>query len=137
MTPPPSIATDARPLPSHPAADRPLRVAIVGAGPRSNAYAQFARSGPSHMSVVAVADPNAIRRNTMADAYGVPAAQRFATFEDLAAHPEVADAVFNTTLDTVHYPSTIALLAAGFHVLLEKPIAPSARSRRRDWKNSS
>src|SRR5687768_3891178 len=129
MSPAPTV-TASRSTSSRPGTDRPLRIAIVGAGPRSNTYAPFARSRPSLMSVVAVADPNAVRRNTMADAYGVPASQRFATFEDLAAPPDVADAVFNTTLDTVHYPSTIALLNAGFHVLLEKPIAPTERETR-------
>src|SRR5687767_8372998 len=130
MTSPPAPATAVMPTPSRPPVDRPLRVAIVGAGPRSNTYAPFARLKPSLMQVTAVADPNGVRRNSLGDAYDVPAALRFATFDDLAAHPEVADAVFNTTLDTVHYPSTIALLRAGFHVLLEKPIAPTEAETR-------
>src|SRR5438093_4242266 len=104
---------------------RPVRIAIVGAGPRSVVYTRDALEHPSTMKLVAVADPNPMRRNALADAHAVPAACRFASYEDLASRPGLADAVINTTLDTVHYASTLALLRAGYHVLLEKPIAPS------------
>ena len=102
--------------------DRPLRVAVVGAGPRSVTYTR--NSLGAAMRVVAVADPNAVRRNALADAHDVPAENRFASHEDLATRPGLADAVINTTLDIAHYPTTIPLLRAGYHVLLEKPIAP-------------
>src|SRR3954469_10502636 len=108
-----------------PLSDQPLRVAVVGAGPRSIVYTRDALRQPSPMRVVAVADPNPVRRNALADAHAVPAEYRFASHEDLAARPGLADAVINTTLDTVHYASTLPLLRAGYHVLLEKPIAPS------------
>src|SRR3954452_22827072 len=109
----------------NPYADRPLRVAVVGAGPRSVTYTRDALQPGAPMKLVAVADPNAVRRNTLADAHGVPMEHRFASYEDLAARPGLADAVINTTLDTVHYASTLPLLRAGYHVLLEKPIAPT------------
>src|SRR5436309_3526976 len=105
--------------------DRPLRVAVVGAGPRSIVYTRDALQPSPAMRVVAVADPNPVRRNALADSHNVPAANRFASHEDLAARPGLADAVINTTLDIVHYASTIPLLRAGYHVLLEKPIAPT------------
>ena len=103
----------------------PLRVAVVGAGPRSVVYAREALQRPGLMKVVAVADPNPVRRNALADAHAVPAERRFASYEDLAVRPDIADAVINTTLDIVHYESTLTLLRAGYHVLLEKPIAPT------------
>ncbi|MEA2735637.1 MAG: hypothetical protein QOE14_2088 [Humisphaera sp.] len=101
----------------------PLRIAIVGAGPRSVVYAREALQRPDAMQVVAVADPNEVRRNALADAHGVPAQHRFASHEDLAARPGLADAAINTTLDIAHYATTLPLLRAGYHVLLEKPIA--------------
>ena len=104
--------------------NRPLRVAVVGAGPRSSVYTRDALQQGSPMRVVAVADPNSVRRNALADAHQVPLEHRFASHEDLAARPGLADAVINTTLDIVHYASTLPLLRAGYHVLLEKPIAP-------------
>ncbi len=109
------------------ALNRPLRVAVVGAGPRSIVYTREAlRGGPgaAAMQVVAVADPNPIRRNALADAHNVPVENRFASHEDLAARPGLADAVINTTLDIAHYATTLPLLRAEYHVLLEKPIAP-------------
>src|SRR5437763_17216733 len=104
---------------------QPLRVAVVGAGPRSIVYTHDALGPNPAMRVVAVADPNAVRRNALADAHAVPAEHRFVSYKDLAARPGLADAVINTTLDTVHYESTLPLLRAGYHVLLEKPIAPT------------
>src|SRR2546429_7493991 len=112
------------PMPG-PDLSRPLRVAVVGAGPRSIVYTRDAIQEGSPMRVVAVADPNAVRRNALADAHRVPSDHRFASHEALAARPGLADAVINTTLDVVHYASTLALLRAGYHVLLEKPIAPT------------
>jgi predicted dehydrogenase len=113
-----------------PPAERPLRVAVVGAGPRSIVYTRDALQQPAAMTVVAVADPNPLRRDRLADAHGVAPERRFASYEDLAARPGLADAVINTTLDTVHYESTLALVRAGYHVLLEKPIAPSEQQVR-------
>src|SRR3954469_9588872 len=108
-----------------PLSDQPLRVAVVGAGPRSIVYTRDALRQPSPMRVVAVADPNPVRRNALADAHAVPAEYRFASHTDLADRPGLADAVINTPLDTAHYASTLPLLRAGYHVLLEKPIAPT------------
>jgi predicted dehydrogenase len=109
---------------------RPLRIAVVGAGPRSIVYARQALDQPDSMKIVAVADPNPQRRDAFAEAYGIDAAHRFASYEDLAARPGLADAVINTTLDIIHYPSTLPLLRAGYHVLLEKPIAPTEQEVR-------
>src|SRR3954454_13181045 len=95
-----------------------LRVAVVGAGPRSITYTRDALRQPGPMQVVAGADPDPVRRNALADAHRVPSNQRFESYQQLAAAPAIADAVINTTIDTVHYASTLPLLRAGFHVLL-------------------
>ncbi len=110
------------------ALNSPLRVAVVGAGPRSIVYTRDSLPGgptAADMRVVAVADPNPTRRNALADAHNIPAKHRFHSHEDLAARPGLADAVINTTLDIAHYATTLPLLRAGYHVLLEKPIAPT------------
>lgn len=112
---------------------RPVTIAIVGAGHRSVAYARYALRHPDRMKVVAVADPDAMRRDKLADAHGVPAAMRFASYEQYVDRPgaaPLADAVINGTMDKLHYVSTMPLLKAGYHVLLEKPIACTEREVR-------
>ena len=110
--------------------DSAVTVAIVGAGHRSEAYSAYAGRYPERMRVVAVADPDATRRNRFADQYAIPSDRRFGTHADLAARPGLAQAVINGTLDRQHYATTMPLLEAGYHVLLEKPIAPSEQEVR-------
>ncbi|MFW6039240.1 MAG: Gfo/Idh/MocA family protein [bacterium] len=109
----------------------PLRVAVVGAGNRSTRYATYALRHPDRMRIVAVADPNTERARTLAAAHGLGAEACFASYQQLAEHPDIADAVINGTMDQLHTESTIRLLEAGFEVLLEKPIAPTEPEVRR------
>jgi len=102
--------------------DKPITVAVVGAGHRSVAYAGYALQHPERTKVVAVADPVELRRRDVGDRHAIPEEMRFRFYEDLAAR-RVADAVINGTMDPLHYPSAMPLLKAGYHMLLEKPIA--------------
>ncbi len=103
----------------------PLTVAVVGAGHRSVAYASYALHHPDRMKVVAVADPNPLRRQALSEQHGIPAEMQFPSYGDLVARPGLADAVINGTMDRLHYASALPLLQAGYHMLLEKPIAPT------------
>ncbi|HEX2998623.1 MAG TPA: Gfo/Idh/MocA family oxidoreductase [Armatimonadota bacterium] len=109
---------------------RPLTVAIVGAGHRSVGYARYALSHPERLRVVAVAEPNDIRREAVAREHQIPAAMQFRSYADLANRPPVADAVINGTMDQLHYDSALPLLENGYHMLLEKPIARTEREVR-------
>jgi predicted dehydrogenase len=75
------------------------------------------------MKVVAVVEPNAERRNALGDEHQVPAANRMASYTELASRPKLAEAAINATVDAVHYESSLPLIEAGYHLLLEKPIA--------------
>jgi len=101
----------------------PVKIAVVGAGHRSIGYCQYALHYPDAMQVVAVADPNPIRRQKLALTHGIAGDMQFESYTDLAARPGICDAIINGTMDRLHYESTKPLLEAGFHVLLEKPIA--------------
>ncbi len=63
------------------------------------------------------------RGTARADALGVPRA--YASLEDLLADPTV-DVVHVTSPNDLHLPQTKAILAAGRHVICEKPLAMSA-----------
>ena len=98
---------------------------IVGAGHRGLCYANYALKHPEEFKIVGVADPNEFRQNQAARIHGIPAENCFSTAEELAARPRFADAIINGTMDRQHVPTSIPLLKAGYHLLLEKPIAPT------------
>ena len=98
---------------------------IVGAGHRGLCYANYALKHPEEFKIVGVADPNAFRREQAARIHDIPPENCFSTAEELAARPRLADAVINGTMDREHVPTSIPLLRAGYHILLEKAIAPT------------
>jgi len=101
---------------------RPVTAAIVGAGHRGVGYGRYSLRHPEQLRVVAVADPNEIRRRAAAELFGIPPEMQFDTAEEMAQRPQLADAVINGTMDQHHVPTTLPLLEAGYDVLLEKPI---------------
>ncbi len=108
----------------------PVTIAVIGAGHRSVNYARYALRHPEYMKVVAIAEPDDTRRSAMAREHGIPPERQFRSFEELAARPKLADAIINGTMDRLHYRSTMPFLAAGYDVLLEKPISPSEQEVR-------
>lgn len=103
----------------------PVRVAVLGTGSRGSVYAGYAERYPERARVVAVADPRTTRRDALADRHGVPAEARFADWRELAERPPLADAVVIATPDREHVGPARRLAELGYHVLLEKPLAPS------------
>jgi len=99
-------------------------MAIVGAGKRGEAYADYAKKHPDQLKIVAVAEPRAILRDRMAGAYGIPADRCFDGWEALAAQSRLADAVAICTQDRMHVQPTEALAPRGYAILLEKPMSP-------------
>jgi predicted dehydrogenase len=107
---------------------RPIDAVLVGAGNRGHlAYGAYALRHPDEVRFVAVAEPDAGRRERFAQAHGILRERRFASWEELAGRPALAPALVNATMDRAHHPSTLAFLAAGYDVLLEKPMATTPR----------
>lgn len=101
----------------------PLTAVIVGAGHRAIIYANYALQHPDKLKILGIADPNPLRREWCRKTYGFPEENMFASAEELAQHPRFADAIINGTMDQQHVPTSIPLLRAGYHMLLEKPFA--------------
>lgn len=100
-------------------AARPLRLALIGAGARSEIAQHVVESGDG--AIVAVADPSGAARERAAARFGSPAL--FATHGELIASGEQVDAAFVTSPDHTHAEIAIDLLRAGIAVYLEKPLA--------------
>ena len=97
-----------------------VTVVAIGAGNRMNAYAEL---HPQEMRVVAVVEPNRIRRTQLAVKCGVEERNCFESWEEFFRQEKMADAVFICTPDHIHYEPAMLALERGYDVLLEKPIA--------------
>src|SRR5256884_848402 len=107
------------------ATGRPVTLALLGTGSSGRTFSSFAQRYPDRARVVAVADPRTERREILADQLGVAADKRFDDWRDLAAQERLADAVIVTTPDREHVGPACRFAELGYHVLLEKPIAPT------------
>ena len=99
---------------------------IVGAGGRGRAYARFAEQYPKDAQVVAVCEPKDEFRNLIATKHHLPSERVFRDWRELLDKPKLADAAMICTQDADHRDPAIALAARGYHLLLEKPMAPTA-----------
>ncbi len=106
----------------------PVKLLVVGAGGRGSGYATFAESYPDKASVVGVAEPREHYRTTMASKHSIPAQNVFADWRAAAAADRFADAVLICTQDTMHLEPAVAFARKGYHIMLEKPMAPDERS---------
>lgn len=103
----------------------PVTLAIIGAGSRGRTYADYARHFPERAKVVAIAEPRAEYRRQLAAQHGVPDEACFESWEDLAGCERLANAAVIATPDHLHVAPACALAARGYHLLLEKPMAPT------------
>jgi predicted dehydrogenase len=107
-----------------------VTLAVVGAGNRGISYGRAAvASGRGR--IVAVAEPDPVRRAAFAAEFGVPPAAVFDDWTELVGAGRLADAAIIATLDRLHVGPAVALLGQGWHVLLEKPMAPNEHDARR------
>lgn len=96
---------------------------ILGAGGRGQMFSDWLANEYGPGCVIAVAEPNPVRRAVVAEAHGIPAEMCFETWQDLLAKPRLAEILINTTLDKDHIGSAVQAMQAGYHMLLEKPMA--------------
>ncbi|MEM7387951.1 MAG: Gfo/Idh/MocA family oxidoreductase, partial [Verrucomicrobiota bacterium] len=103
------------------------RFALVGAGGIGHAYAQ-SFSQCQHASLVAVADVSDEAAKTLGDKAGVPA---FGSVDALLKSEVDFDATIVCTPPNDHEDTCCQLMAAGKHVLCEKPLSIYPTSARR------
>jgi predicted dehydrogenase len=101
-----------------------VTLALVGAGLRGQTYARHALAG-GHARVVAVAEADPRRRAAVAAEFQIPGHQVYADWTELAAAGRLADAAIIATQDRMHRDPAVRMAALGYHILLEKPMAPT------------
>lgn len=104
-----------------------IRIGLVGTGGMANAHAHAFR-GIRGCKVVAVADVDVDRAKAFAERHGI--AEVYDSQAALLARCDV-DAMSNVTPDSYHAPLSLEALAAGKHVLCEKPLATNAADAQR------
>ncbi|MFN4203810.1 MAG: Gfo/Idh/MocA family protein [Tabrizicola sp.] len=101
---------------------QPVRILILGTGGMAKNHAEHFAAIPG-VTVVAGIDTRPEQLSAFRAAHGIP--HGFGSVEEALAWGEF-DAVTNVTPDAAHYVTTLPLLAAGKHVLCEKPLATNA-----------
>ncbi len=99
-----------------------LSCALVGAGNRGTVYCDYALSCPQELQIVAVVEPDDLRRNQARERYGIEPERAFADLKDFVAASIACDFVVNATMDQMHYETACQLIDAGYDLLLEKPV---------------
>lgn len=100
-----------------------MRLLILGTGGMANTHAE--KFGEiDGVELVGGVDTRPEQLAAFCDKHGI--ANRFATL-DAALDWGQFDAVTNVTPDAAHYATTMPILAAGKHILCEKPLATNAR----------
>ncbi|MFD6275890.1 Gfo/Idh/MocA family protein [Streptomyces sp. NPDC060209] len=101
-----------------------VTMVLVGAGLRGMTYTRRALATGAGR-VVAVAEPDPLRRARAAEEFGVPPERLYAGWSEVAAAGKLADACVIATQDRMHVDPAVALADLGYHILLEKPMATS------------
>src|SRR4029450_1789355 len=98
-----------------------LRVGVVGVGVMGSNHARVFTDLPG-VRLAGVVDPDPKQRDCVSGALGCPA---FGTVKELLAAG--VDAVTIAAPTHLHQELALFCIARGVHVLVEKPIAPSAQ----------
>lgn len=97
----------------------PIRLLVLGTGGMANNHAMNF-STITDVQLVAAVDVDIAKVRAFALRHDIP--NTFTSLDEAIAWGEF-DAVTNVTPDRVHHPTTLQLLAAGKHVMCEKPLA--------------
>ena len=102
---------------------QPVRLLILGTGGMARNHAEGFAAIPG-VTLVAGIDTRPDGLAAFRQTHGIP--QGFASVDEALKWSEF-DAVTNVTPDAAHYATTLPFLAAGKHVLCEKPLATNAK----------
>ncbi len=103
---------------------RTIRYGIIGFGRFAEKAIAPAIRRARNSEVVGLQKRSAEEARKKADECSIPLA--FSSVDDLVRHPDI-DAVFIVSANAAHCPETVAAANAGKHVIVEKPMALSAR----------
>lgn len=104
-----------------------LNVILIGAGGRGTAYVEYMKKYPDKFRVVGVADPIKERRDYVKDMFQLSEEDCYQSWQDILSKPKMADVAIIATMDEEHYEPAMQAMELGYHLLLEKPVAPTPK----------
>lgn len=107
------------------AQNKKLKIIIIGGGGRGTIYARHLLRLADRAEVVAIAEPRDFFRNRIGDLHHIPEERRFRDWRDILKQPKFADAAVIATQDKQHLEPALAFAALKYHILIEKPLAPT------------
>ena len=116
-------------------------VIVIGAGNRGyDAYGSYILKNPHKIKAIGVVDPDPIKRERFAKTHNIDKMYTFSSYDEIFEKEKIADAVIIATPDMLHVEPAVKALKKGYHILLEKPIAPNVEGIREiyeAYKNSN
>lgn len=103
--------------------NKQVSIVAIGAGNRTNKYLEYVKQHPDKAKLVGVVELNEIRRNKIAEKFNIEPSACFTDYHDFFRSSLKVDAVMICTPENMHYEPCMMAIEAGYHVLLEKPIA--------------
>lgn len=100
-----------------------IKVLVAGLGSRWGVYAGIIAAHPDDVKIVGLADMSDERLAENAARFGVPAENCYHDAIELFEAGIEADGAVICTMDHLHYEHSISAMKAGYHLLLEKPVA--------------
>ena len=100
-----------------------LRIGTLGSARISQRALIEPSAGVADVTVSAVAARDLARAEAFALRYGIPEA--YGSYQEMLDDPDI-DAIYNPLPNSLHGPWTLRAIAAGKHVLCEKPFASNA-----------
>ena len=105
----------------------PVSIVAIGAGNRTHKYLEYIEKHPEVVRLVGVVELNDIRRNKVAERFGLDTSCCYSDYQEFFHRPLKADAVMVCTPENMHFEPTMQAIESGYHVLLEKPIAQTLK----------
>ncbi|MBQ2955145.1 MAG: Gfo/Idh/MocA family oxidoreductase [Clostridia bacterium] len=102
-----------------------VRAIMIGTGNRGTNYAERAKENSPEFELVAIADPNPTRRDYVQKLYNLPGSACYDDYREILSEPKMADMAIIATQDKMHFEPAMMAIEKGYHLLLEKPVAPT------------
>jgi predicted dehydrogenase len=100
-----------------------ITMSILGFGQRGKVFAHVTKPFHEQVELVAVCEKDIEKHDDIQHNYGVPKRHIYTDFNKFIEQGKLSDFLVISTMDQDHYNHAIAALNAGYHLLLEKPIA--------------
>ena len=106
-----------------------IRVALIGYGQRGKFYVDTL-SKYNDVEIVSVCDTSAEKLSLAKKAFSLADENCFSSDKELFSKGKIADLLVIASMDQYHYAQAIEALKLGYDLILEKPIAQSAKESR-------